>query len=89
MSSIAVQVSQGGRIVIPVEMRQKMGIKAGDQVLLSWSEETHELRVATRKQRLHHARELVKRYADTDGSVVDELIQERRQAAVDEQGDDE
>lgn len=85
MSSTAIQVSQGGRIVIPVEMRQKMGIKAGDQVLLTWSEESHELRVATRKQRLHHARELVKRYADTsDGSVVDELIRERRQAADDE-----
>ena len=84
MSSTVVQVSQGGRIVIPVEMRQKMGVKAGDQVLLTWSEESHELRVATRKQRLHHARALVKRYADTDGSVVDELIRERRQAAVDE-----
>ena len=82
MSSTAINVSQGCRIVIPVEMRQKMGIKAGDQVLLSWSEESHELRVATRKQRLHHVRALVKRYADTVGSVVDELIQELRQAAL-------
>ena len=84
MSSTAIQVSQGGRIVIPVEIRQKMGIKAGDQVLLTWSEESHELHVSTRKQRLSHARALVKRYADADGSVVDELIQDRRQAAVDE-----
>ncbi len=84
MSSTVAQVSQGGRIVIPVEMRQKMGIQAGDQVLLTWSEESHELHVSTRKQRLNHARALVKRYANTEGSVVDELIQERRQAAVDE-----
>jgi AbrB family looped-hinge helix DNA binding protein len=84
MSPIAVQVSQGGRIVIPAEIRQKMGINIGDQVLLSWSDEVHELRIATRKQRLQHAVDLVKRYATVTDSVVDELIRERRQAATDE-----
>jgi len=84
MSSIAVQVSQGGRIVIPAEIRQKMGINIGDQVLLSWSDEVHELRIATRKQRLKHAVDLVKRYATATDSVVDGLIRERRQAASDE-----
>ena len=84
MSPIAVQVSHGGRIVIPAEIRQKMGINIGDQVLLSWSEEVHELRIATRKQRLQHAVELVKRYATVTDSVVDGLIRERRQAAADE-----
>lgn len=84
MSSIAVQVSQGGRIVIPAEIRQKMGVNIGDQVLLSWSDDVHELRIATRKQRLQHAVDLVKRYATLTDSVVDELIRERRQAAADE-----
>jgi len=50
MSPIVVQVSQGGRIVIPAEIRQKMGINISDQVLLSWSDEVHELRNATGKQ---------------------------------------
>lgn len=84
MSPIAVQVSQGGRIVVPAEIRQKMGINIGDQVLLIWSDEEHELRIATRKQRLQHAVDLVKRYATVTGSVVDGLIRERRQAAADE-----
>lgn len=84
MSSIAVQVSQGGRIVIPAEIRQKMGVKVGDQVLLNWSEGDQALCVATRKQRLFHAQELVKRYAVKKGSVVDEFIQERRQASTEE-----
>ena len=84
MSPIAVNVTQGGRIVIPAEIRQKMGINIGDQVLLSWSDEIHELRIATRKQRLQHAVDLVKRYATATDSVVDELIRERRQAAADE-----
>lgn len=84
MLAIAVQVSQGGRIVIPAEMRQKMGINIGDQVLLSWSDDAHELRIATRKQRLQNALDLVKLYTTPTDSVVDELIRERRQAATDE-----
>ena len=84
MSVIAVQVSHGGRIVIPAEIRQKMGITIGDQVLLSWSDEAQELRIATRAQRLQYARDLVKPYANVKGSVVDALIRERRQAAADE-----
>jgi AbrB family looped-hinge helix DNA binding protein len=50
MSPIAVQVSKGGRIVIPAERRQKTGISAGDKVLLSGSDDIHELRIAMRKQ---------------------------------------
>jgi AbrB family looped-hinge helix DNA binding protein len=84
MSPVSIQVSQGGRIVIPAEMRQKMGINIGDQVLLSWSDETHELRIATRKQRLQSAVKLVKQHTIASESVVDELIRERRQAASDE-----
>jgi AbrB family looped-hinge helix DNA binding protein len=84
MTSVAANVSQGGRIVIPADIRQKMGIAIGDQVLLDWSEATQELRVFTRKQRLQHARDLVRQYARPGVSVVDELIQERRKAAADE-----
>ncbi len=85
MTSVLASVSQGGRIVIPADIRHKMGIDAGDQVLLDWSDEACELRVFTRKQRLQHARDLVNKYTQQQqGSVVDELIQERRQAALDE-----
>lgn len=84
MSAIAIQVSQGGRIVIPADIRQKMGINIGDEVLLTWQEGSHELRIATRKQRLQRARQLVQKHIKTKASLVDELMQERRQAAADE-----
>lgn len=84
MSPIAVQVSKGGRIVIPAEIRQKMAISAGDKVLLSGFDDIHELRIATRKQRLQQALDLVKQHVTTTDSVVDELIRERRQAAAGE-----
>ncbi len=86
MTSIATNVSQGGRIVVPAEIRHKMGIAIGDQVLLDWSSETGELRVFTRKQRLQHACDIVRRsILKQGGSVVDELIQERRKAATDDE----
>ena len=84
MSPIAVQVSKGGRIVIPAEIRQKIAISAGDKVLLNGSDDIHELRIATRKQRLQQALDLVRQHVTTTDSVVDELIRERRQAAAGE-----
>ncbi len=84
MSMITLQVAEEGRIVIPAEIRQKMGIRVGDHIALSGSDGSPELRIATRQQRLQHALELVKQHTTTTDSVVDELIRERRQAAVDE-----
>jgi len=84
MATTMAQVSQGGRIVIPTEVRKKMGIGVGDQVLLSWSEDTQELIIATRKQRLQKAKDLIKQFAKPSGSVVDELIAERHEAAANE-----
>ena len=75
MSSISTQVSQGGRVVIPASIRQKMNIKTGDKVLLTWDDNLGELRLSTRKQRL------IQNYAKQEGSVVDELIEERRKSA--------
>jgi bifunctional DNA-binding transcriptional regulator/antitoxin component of YhaV-PrlF toxin-antitoxin module len=71
-------------MVIPAEIRQKMAISAGDKVLLSGFDDIHELRIATRKQRLQQALDLVKQHVTTTDSVVDELIQERRQTAAGE-----
>ncbi len=84
MTQIAVQVSQGGRIVIPADIRLKMGVNIGDQVLLNWSEEVHELRIATRKQRLENALNLVKCHARASDDVVDSFLRERRLSSQDE-----
>lgn len=84
MSAIAIQVSQGGRIVIPADIRQKMGISIGDEVLLTWQEGSQELRIATRKQRLQRARQLVQQHVKSKVSLVDELMREHQQAAADE-----
>jgi len=76
MGLLTTQVSDGGRIVIPVEIRNKMNIKSGDQLLVSYHD--GELQLATKKQRLKLSQELVSKYA-ADNSLSDELIKERRE----------
>ena len=80
MSSMIAQVSAGGRIVIPAEIRRKMGIHSGDQVILTFHD--GELHVATRKQRLQQAKDIVKACAGNI-SLAEQLVEERRTEAND------
>lgn len=81
MTILTASVSQGGRIVLPLEIRKKLGIEAGDEVLLEWIEDSAELRLMTHKMRLQKAKKLVQQYIKPKQSIVDELITERREAA--------
>ncbi len=78
MSSMIAQVSAGGRIVIPAEIRRLMDINSGDQVVLSYHD--GELHIATRKQRLQQAKDIVKS-SGVKSSLADELLEERRKEA--------
>jgi AbrB family looped-hinge helix DNA binding protein len=80
MSSMIAQVSAGGRIVIPAEIRRKMDIHSGDQVILSYHD--GELHIATRKQRLQQAKAIVKSSASAV-SLAEQLVEERRAEAND------
>lgn len=80
MSSLITQVSAGGRIVIPAEIRRKMDIHSGDQVVLTYHD--GELHIATRKQRLQQAKDIVKACV-SDISLADQLVAQRRAEAND------
>jgi AbrB family looped-hinge helix DNA binding protein len=79
MSETAVNVSAGGRIVIPAQFRRALGLKVGDEVLLSLDNGV--IRISTRKQRLRRAQELVRSHVAPERSLADELIAERREEA--------
>lgn len=69
-----------GRTVIPVTLREKLGIKDGDQLL--WEIHDGELTVTTRAAQLRKAQALFQQYIPKDSSsIVDELIAERRAEA--------
>lgn len=76
------KITHGGRIVIPAEMRKKLGVETGDDVYLMM--ENDELKISTTWQALRRIREAVKPCVAYEGSIVDELIAERRKEAENE-----
>lgn len=70
------KLAEGGRIVIPVEYRQALGLHVGDEVILRL--EDGEVRIFTPQQAIKRAQELVKRYVVEGQSLADELLQERK-----------
>jgi AbrB family looped-hinge helix DNA binding protein len=74
-----VQVGEKGRIVIPAQIREAMGIGVGDSVDLRF--EDHELRVSTRRARIKRAQERVRHLAPPGTLVSEELSADRREAA--------
>jgi AbrB family looped-hinge helix DNA binding protein len=80
--AVRVRVSEKGRLVIPAQFREAMGIEPGDVVEMRLEE--NELRVATRAQRLREVRRRMKNILGPGRSLAEELIAERREAAGDE-----
>jgi AbrB family looped-hinge helix DNA binding protein len=81
-SNIA-RIGEGGRIIIPAEYRRALGLKTGDDVILSLG--NGELHILPRKEALRRAKAIVRRHIPEGVSLVDELIAERRaEAARDE-----
>lgn len=70
------KVGEGGRVVIPAEIRRLIDVKEGDRVLLLV--EDGELHVITVSQGIRRAQELAMPYIRPGVSMVDELIAERR-----------
>lgn len=79
---IQMKMSEGGRVVIPAEIRKSLCIKDGDTVL--WELVDGEARLTTRQTRLERARKLFQHYfpKQEGRSVADELIAERRAEAA-------
>jgi len=73
------RVNQNGRVVIPASFRKRLGIRPGDEVILRIEDD--ELRISTLKRNIERAQKLVRKYIKRKGSLVDELIAERREAA--------
>jgi len=73
------RLSSNGRIVIPAEMREELGLLAGDTVLLEL--EDGALRVETYPARIRRIQNELARYIKPGALLSDELIAERREEA--------
>ncbi len=76
---IRTRVSQNGRVVIPASFRRALGINAGDEVVLRLQDD--ELRITTQQRRIERAQRRARQQVRPGTSLVDELLDERREAA--------
>jgi AbrB family looped-hinge helix DNA binding protein len=83
---LQMKMSEGGRVVIPAEIRHSLGLKEGDAVLFELRD--GEAVITSRRARLDRARATFRKYIPvTAPSEADELIAERRaEAAQDDAG---
>jgi AbrB family looped-hinge helix DNA binding protein len=70
-----------GRLLIPAEMREQLGIKPGDRLTLLVQD--GELVVLTFRAGIRRAQKITAKY-NIDKTLVDELIAERRAEAASE-----
>ena len=73
------QLGAKGRLVIPVEMREALGVKSGDVIDL-WVQ-NNELRISTLRERIRRVQERARKYVKPGTLVSEELSAERREAA--------
>lgn len=73
-------IREGGRLVIPSAYRKALGLKPGDEVLLSL--EDGELRIINTRQAVARAQALVRHYIPKGRNLSGELIKDRREEAT-------
>ena len=79
MDKITICVSKGGRLVLPAQVRQSLGIKEGDRLTLRIADQAIVLQ--PRHAALQTVRALVRQRVPEGESLVDTLIATRRQEA--------
>jgi bifunctional DNA-binding transcriptional regulator/antitoxin component of YhaV-PrlF toxin-antitoxin module len=76
VNQIKTKLGEGGRIVIPPEYLQVLGMEVGDTVILRLEE--GQVFIFTPQQAIRNAQELVRKYLPERRSLSDELINKRR-----------
>ena len=69
-------LGRGGRVVIPAPFRKALGIKPGDELILTL--EDSGVRLSTRLQAIEGAQALVRQYVPSGRNLSQELIEQRR-----------
>ncbi len=73
---VRTRVANGGRVVIPAEYRQALGLHVGDELVLQLHDD--ELRLLTLDHVIARAQRIVGEKVPAGRSLADELLAERR-----------
>jgi len=83
MSSVEIQgqgqLNEAGRVVIPAEIRKRLGLNAGDTLFFRVQGEV--LIIESQQTRIRRVQESLSRLLPAGRSLADELITERREEA--------
>ena len=82
MTSQAVKIIDGGKLIIPAAFRRKLGIDTGDTVVIELDEDG--LHVRSLSSAVRRAQQIVQEFVPDDVSLADELVAERRIEAAHE-----
>lgn len=75
--AIWIDIAPNGRMTLPAEIRNRLGLSAGGTVYLSQTD--HGVLLRTLPQSVAHAQALARKYtSDKPGSSVDEFLVRRR-----------
>jgi AbrB family looped-hinge helix DNA binding protein len=78
-TNVTTCINVNGRIVIPVEIRQRMGVGPGDTLFLTLEGDV--LKVESHAGRIRRVQESLRHLIPADRVLSDELISERREEA--------
>jgi len=82
MTSDTVVLGESGRIVLPVAIRNQLGLKAGDR--LTVTSDQGSIRILSRKMALANIRAgIIKQRGSLEG-ILDEFLAEKREEAASE-----
>jgi AbrB family looped-hinge helix DNA binding protein len=73
------RLNEAGRIVIPAEIRRRLGFNPGDTLLLSVEDDV--LKIESHRARIRRVQESFRKYIPVGRCLSDELIAERREEA--------
>ena len=74
------KITEGGRLIVPAELRRRLGLHPGSTVILDVSDE--ELRVRSLNRAVERAQTIVRNFVPEGVSLSEELIRERREEAA-------
>ncbi len=77
-----VQIHSGGRLILPSRLRKELKIEPGDEVILRLEDDS--VRILPLPQAVSYAQQIVRRYIKEGTSLVDNLIESRREEARNE-----
>ncbi|MBM3557253.1 MAG: AbrB/MazE/SpoVT family DNA-binding domain-containing protein [Alphaproteobacteria bacterium] len=83
MTAIRAKLGAQGRVVIPASVRAAVGLKPGDEILISVEDEG--VRIATVLANLRRAQAIARPFRPKRGSAVDQFLASRRREALAEE----